>query len=87
MTTPLVKRCRADDKGNLVIPLGAAEAGADVEVVIRPVNGTSSSVLDNVSQMTEAEYLHFLQQHIGSSPAFPDADGLVSANHVARRNR
>jgi hypothetical protein len=38
MTTPLVKRCRADDKGNLVIPLGAAEAGVDVEVVIRPAS-------------------------------------------------
>ena len=87
MTTPLVKRCRADEKGNLVIPLGAAEAGANVEVVIRPVNGASSSVPENVSQMTEAEYLQFLQQHIGSSPDFPDADGLVSANHAARRNR
>ena len=63
MTTPLVKRCRADEKGNLVIPLGAAEAGADVEVVIRPASEAPDG---DKGPVTQEEWRDVIERTSGS---------------------
>ncbi len=62
MTTH-VRRCRVDEQGNVVIPLGLEEAGADVEVVIRPAGAALGA---GKAPMTREEWIALIERTSGS---------------------
>ena len=83
----ITTRAQVDGEGMVRVPVGRSEAGAVVEVTIRPVEVCGNGTARHVSLMSDQEYRAFVAGALGSSPDFPDADGALSADLTRRLGR
>jgi hypothetical protein len=72
MNATIRKTLRVGADGNLVVPMGEAEAGAEVEVTVSPVHSSPA-----VAKMTQEEYRALVDRFTGSWVGdFPELEDL-----------